>query len=286
MGYTDLQRFKSYPLSQISLTWVEKLMVRLKLWWIARCPVCGKMSCIYIAHENLRETCLCARCGSTNRQRQIAYVICGCLTGTRRTGIHSLRDLAKLEEFSVYNAEARGPLHDALSHLKNYRCSEYLGLDYVSGETVNTVMHQDLTNLSFEDESFDLVISTDVFEHIPHPYRAHQEVYRVLKKSGRHIFTVPFHQTEYFDEERVIVRDDGGHIFVKDPLYHDDPVCPGKGALVYTIFSLEMLMKLRTIGFITNLYRLYKPLYGILGPNAIVFESVKSAAPLENQRPP
>lgn len=285
MRYTDLHTFKSYPLSQISLTRAERLMVRWKFWWIACCPICGRMGFIRVAHENLRETGVCAWCGSTNRHRQIAYVICGSLTETRGMRISSLRDLSTLQEFSVYNTEARGPLHEALSHLKNYRCSEYLGTDYASGQMVNGVIHQDLTRLSFEDESIDLVISTDVFEHLPHPYKAHREVYRVLKKSGRHIFTVPFHQTEYFDEDRVLVGEDGRHTLVKDPLYHDDPVRPGEGSLVYTIFSLEMLTKLRTIGFVTNLYLLYKPLYGILGPNAIVFESVKSAAPLENETP-
>jgi SAM-dependent methyltransferase len=281
MPYTDLHRYKLYPQSRISLTWAEQLMVRLKYWWLGRCPICGRVGFMYVEHENLRETCVCTWCGSTNRQRQIAYVICGCLTEARKVRMSSLRDLSKLEAFSVYNTEARGPLHDALSRLERYSCSEYFGPDRASGQTIDNVMHQDLTTLSFDDESIDLVISADVFEHLPRPYKAHQEVYRVLKKSGRHIFTVPFHQTEYFDEDRVIVGRDGGHTFLKDPLYHHDPVHPDKGSLVYTIFSLEMLMKLRMIGFITNMYRLHKPLYGILGPNAIVFESVKPAAPLE-----
>jgi SAM-dependent methyltransferase len=240
------------------------------------------MGLMYVEHDNLRETCVCTWCGSTNRQRQIAYVICGGLREARGIRMSSLRDLSKLEGFSVYNTEARGPLHDALRRLRHYRCSEYFGSDHASGQTIDNVMHQDLTSLSFVDESLDLVISADVFEHLPHPYKAHQEVYRVLKRSGRHIFTVPFHQTEYFDEDRVIVGREGGQTFVKEPLYHHDPVRPGKGSLVYTIFSLEMLMKLRMIGFVTNMYRLHKPLYGILGPNAIVFESVKPATPLEH----
>jgi hypothetical protein len=46
------------------------------------------------------------------------------------------------------------------------------------------------------------------------------------------------------------------------------------GALVHRIFSLEMLVKLRKVGFRTNMYKIYKPLSGILGPNALVFEAV------------
>ncbi len=36
-----------------------------------------------------------------------------------------------------------------------------------------------------------------------------------------------------------------------------------------------MLVELRRIGFRPNLYHLYRPALGIVGPNAIVFEAVK-----------
>ena len=45
--------------------------------------------------------------------------------------------------------------------------------------------------LTFPDESFDLVISQDVMEHVPDPSRAFAEIARVLKPGGSHIFTVP-----------------------------------------------------------------------------------------------
>jgi hypothetical protein len=50
---------------------------------------------------------------------------------------------------------------------------------------------------------------------------------------------------------------------------------PGEGILVYRIFSLEMMVKLSELGFFTNMYHLYNPFLGILGNNAIVFESIK-----------
>ena len=158
--------------------------------------------------------------------------------------------------------------------MKGYVCSEYFGDSYRSGDLVNDVLHQDLMDLSFGNESIDLVLSSDVFEHIPDPYKAHEEVYRVLKPGGRHIFTVPFYQTEFLDEERAIADMTGNTVFLLPPLHHEDPM-RSKGVLVYKIFSLEMLVRLRRIGFRTMLYQLYKPLYGILGPNAIVFEAIK-----------
>jgi SAM-dependent methyltransferase len=186
-----------------------------------------------------------------------------------------MKDFTKLDDFVVYNTETRGAIHETLSSVKNYICSEYLGGSYKSGDIVNNIMHQDLMELSLSNESIDLVLSSDVFEHIPDPYKAHEEVYRVLKKGGRHVFTVPFYQTEFLDEDRAIIDSNGNTVSLKEPVYHGDPVRL-EGTLVYKIFSLEMLVKLQRIGFRTNLYHLYKPLYGILGQNAIVFEAIKS----------
>lgn len=61
---------------------------------------------------------------------------------------------------------------------------------------------------------------------------------------------------------------------IKEPQYPGDPLRP-EGALIYTIFPLQMLGEVAKIGFRTNLYHLYKPWYGILGSNAIVFEAIK-----------
>ena len=82
--------------------------------------------------------------------------------------------------------------------------------------------------------------------------------------------------TENFrDEKRAIINDSGKVIHLMEPLYHLDPLSP-QGILVYNIFSLEMLVKLAEIGFVTNLYALSVPSAGIWGRNAIVFEAIKS----------
>jgi ubiquinone/menaquinone biosynthesis C-methylase UbiE len=119
-----------------------------------------------------------------------------------------------------------------------------------------------------------MVITSDVLEHIPLPYQAHREIFRVLKRGGKHVFTVPFHQTRYFDEILAQPGNNDEPILLKQPVYHHDPIRPD-GILVYTIFSLEMLLRLREIGFQTSMYRLYHPLLGILGANGLVFEAIK-----------
>jgi SAM-dependent methyltransferase len=49
----------------------------------------------------------------------------------------------------------------------------------------------DITNLPFEDNSFDIIFCNHVLEHIPDDTKAIQELYRVLKKGGMGIFQIP-----------------------------------------------------------------------------------------------
>ena len=269
----QLAGFVAYPLYP-SLTLLERLMMRLGFGGVAKCPVCGSITLITDVGRSLRETCKCIRCKSTNRQRQIAYVICSVVSQMTGKRISSLGDLVGLEGFAVYNTEAGRQIHDRLSKMNSYICSEYFGDQYKSGDVVEGKMHQDLMSLTFDDQSIDLVISSDVFEHIPDPYRAHKEVYRVLKHGGRHVFTVPFLQTEFLDQARTFIDIRGNTVLTEEPIYHGDPM-RAEGALVHRIFSLEMLVNLKRVGFRTILYKLYKPSRGIVGSNALVFEAIK-----------
>jgi SAM-dependent methyltransferase len=201
----------------------------------------------------------------------VAFVLCNAIANKK---VKSLNDLPEISHLSIYNTETAGPLHNYLSKVKGYVCSDYFGPEYKSGDYVNNILHQDLMALSFPDNNFDYIITTDVFEHIPEPYTAFQEVYRVLKPGGQHIFTVPFYQTEIQDETRAIIDDHRRTINLKEPWFHMDPLRP-EGILTYTVFSIEMLVKLAKIGFRTNMYLLYRPYNCIIGPNGLVFDSIK-----------
>jgi len=264
-----------YPIYARDLTVTEKIASFAKVMPI-ECTVCGSLSLIRITNNNFRENCYCIRCSSFNRQRQIAFVLCNAIANKK---VKSLRDLSSINHLSIYNTETGGSLHQYLKQINGYVCSEYFGEQYKGGDYIEGRMHQDLMSLSFNDNQFDFIISTDVFEHIADPYIAHQEVHRVLKPGGRHIFTVPFYQTEILDEKRASMNERGELIHHKEPIYHIDPIRP-EGVLVFNIFSIEMLSKLARIGFRTNMHHMYRPLNGILGPNGLVFEAIKQTAPL------
>jgi SAM-dependent methyltransferase len=239
-----------------------------------KCPICNRLFVNKIKSDNFREDCICLSCRSFNRQRQISSVMISSVL-KKKPLFSSLKDFIRRDDLHVYYTESKGPVHDSLHRMKNYVCSEYFGEDYKSGTFVDGIMHQDLQSLSFEDNRFDVILSSEVFEHIPDTYKAFREVYRVLKPGGRHIFTVPFDAQSFTDVIKAIRDEDGNIQYLTEPEYHEDPIRPNGGVLVYQIFSLEMLIKLNKIGFVTKMHQLYNPFTGILGDNAIVFESIK-----------
>ena len=57
------------------------------------------------------------------------------------------------------------------------------------------VKYVDLTDLDFDDGSFDCVLANHVLEHIVDDQKAMSEIYRVLKFGGAGIITVPIDET-------------------------------------------------------------------------------------------
>ncbi|AWK02990.1 class I SAM-dependent methyltransferase [Flavobacterium crocinum] len=79
--------------------------------------------------------------------------------------------------------------------LQNKKVDSYVGLDIDSGlnyDNAKPDFFWDGVNMPFESESFDVVMSTEVLEHVPDPDAYLLEVKRVLKPGGLFFFTVPF----------------------------------------------------------------------------------------------
>ncbi|HEX9890151.1 MAG TPA: class I SAM-dependent methyltransferase [Nitriliruptorales bacterium] len=240
-----------------------------------RCTVCGVVGRAEGWEDNLRESGRCVACGATNRQRQLAHVAVA-VTAVR-LGLHawSLRDVVQAApDLDVYNTEASGPIHEVLVGLAGYRASEFIDPSLPAGAMVEGVEHQDLVQLGHGDARFDLVLSSDVLEHVPEPYEAHAHIRRVLRPGGHHVFTVPFHPTWLRDELRAERRPDGTVVHLRPPLYHHDPLRP-EGALVYRIFAIEMLVRLAELGLHTHAYDLHEPDFGIIGRGSFVFDAIR-----------
>jgi len=112
-----------------------------------------------------------------------------------------LRD--KFRKFAIYLS---GYVLDVGCGRKPYRkflkCREYIGMDI--NEKVNPDIIGKVTNIPFDDETFDAVICTEVLEHLQEPSSGLKEIRRVLKKNGILYITVPmswclhYEPTDYY----------------------------------------------------------------------------------------
>jgi SAM-dependent methyltransferase len=103
----------------------------------------------------------------------------------------SSADDAVCLEFGCGNGKAR-PIIEHFGY-------QWVGVD-ITGD--GALAYCDGHFLPFPDETFSLVVSIAVFEHLYDPFRAAREVYRVLKPGGVFIgttaFLEPFHANSYF----------------------------------------------------------------------------------------
>ncbi|MEO8770337.1 MAG: class I SAM-dependent methyltransferase [Ferruginibacter sp.] len=185
-----------------------------------------------------------------------------------------MRHIPENVNISVYNVESNGALHNYLKHINNYVCSEYFGPYDIVGKDQNGILNVDLEDIPFDQNSFDYVITTEVFEHIPRPYKAFEEIHRVLKKGGSHIFTVPF-KSGYDDEIRATMNEKNEINHLMKPEYHGDPIRNEDGILVFTVFAGEMISKLERMGFKVTMNKRRNLVYGILGDENRVFTATK-----------
>lgn len=72
--------------------------------------------------------------------------------------------------------------------------------------------HQDIENLTLENESVNAVICIDVLEHVADPFKAASEIVRVLRPGGQLLIAVPF-QYSYHG------KDGGSHSHESYPDY-------------------------------------------------------------------
>jgi SAM-dependent methyltransferase len=100
------------------------------------------------------------------------------------------------------------------------------------GTIVNGVRCENLEHLSFEDESLDLHLTQDVFEHLFDPAAAFREIARTLRPGGAHVFTTPLVRKNEPTRFCAHLAPNGTVVhLIEPPEYHGNPVSP-EGSLV------------------------------------------------------
>jgi len=226
---------------------------------------CGAFEVAGVWVPNWRERMVCPSCGLNNRQRMMAYIA--------RQVVGSYRDRRP----EVYLMEQVTSIYHWMTTSvpqASYTGSEYLGEDVPSGKVIKDIRHEDVECLSFTDNSFDLIISNDVLEHVVNPYKSLEEACRVLRPGGQLLMTVPFHMDKESSERRAeIVNGRLEHLLPE--VYHGNPVSDD-GSLVFTDFGWDFLQEIRDAGFVkAEMCFYWSEVYGHLGASQHYIRAVK-----------
>jgi SAM-dependent methyltransferase len=229
-----------------------------------RCSVCGHTGEYARRDAPLREHHACSGCGASLRYRLQASAIS--TTYGRPDG--TLTELVAEPSFgdiAIYEPGIVGPFRALLRELPGY-VNSYYWPDVAPGEKRDGVRCEDVRDLTFSDDSFDLVITSDIFEHVRGPMPAFAEIFRVLRPGAYHIFTVPLRWPLPSTTESRVDFSGSEDVFLAPPVYHGSPTDPN-GSLVYTDFGMDLPEELRRIGFETVVHHGYE--------HAITFASRK-----------
>lgn len=196
-----------------------------------------------------REGHKCVRCSSNLRSGQlaaaIAQAVCS-LTGVPSAMcLRTLLDDSRVHHLHVAEINSAGSLHPFLSRGPNLRYSEF-------GSKTSAIASEDLMNLSYPDEKFDLVITSETLEHVPDADVALGEIWRVLKPFGFHVFTVPVVWDRPVTRQRASVR--GNELaHLAPPSYHGSRA--DQSYFVFSEFGADFVQRCGQAGFEVNVIR-------------------------------
>jgi SAM-dependent methyltransferase len=227
------------------------------------CPICEAEVEFEKRHEWLRDHLVCLQCGSIPRWRAMLRILHDFFPDWRSLRLHE--------------SSPGGPASDKLRR----ECAGYVSSHFfpavARGQIHAGHRSEDLEAQTFPDAAFDLVVTSDVFEHVLNPAAAFREVARTLAPGGAHVFTVPW----YYWKPTLVraIRGDGDVVrHLVEPDYHGNPI-DASGSLVVTEWGYDFCDFIyASSGMTTTAVRIRDWHEGIDGKFIEVFISRKSNA--------
>jgi SAM-dependent methyltransferase len=226
------------------------------------CTVCGWVGRFSFTGEPRGSVARDFRCGGCSSPLVYQAEAAAILDAYARGKALCLDELVDDRDFrsrAVFYVGHAGPIRSRLKRLDDYAESSFtegvpLG-EAVEGHPKRT--NQDHQRLTFPDERFDLIVSSHVLEHVPDPSAALREAFRILKPTGRYIFSVPGGLEHRHSLTRAELR--AGELVLHEAArYHHSP--EDEPALVYTEFGEDLLDTLEDIGFVAFVDRPHRPI--------------------------
>lgn len=185
------------------------------------CRACLKRT-LFVQLGPTIEFRICVQCRANLRYEMLAEYLRGAFPA--------------IASMDVLELDFSSPLRALLSEARSYTRSFYRREIAPGSVRADGAVCQDITNLTFADESLDLIVSSDVLEHVPEAAAAFRETARVLRSGGEHVFTVPPRRATM---RRAALRNGEVDILVPPPEYHLDPL-DRAGILVFWDYGPDL----------------------------------------------
>lgn len=230
------------------------------------CNICGSIGKFdYVSFNSsddqlaqLRENIVCKSCGSISRDRMLIYM----LQKHLKLDI-PLANATKNKSIRILETSGARAHPEYLAKLFDYYNIWY-DPKIISRGDYDIRKYGDLQNLKFPDNYFDVILSSDVFEHVRDDTKAFLECYRVLRPGGILILQVPFLGLEKRTVKLVETIGDSD-IFLTLPQYH------ASNTLVYRLYGgLDLIPQLWRIGFFVRYVETQLPEFGISWQNILL----------------
>ncbi len=181
------------------------------------CPICDSQTLFIEKDPWLRDFYVCQKCNSIPRQRAIILAI--------------NKFCPEWKNLKIHESSPGGASSTSIEkHCAEYTPTQFFQ-DVTLGNSKEGIRCENLEKMTFEDNSFDLMITQDVFEHVMNPTDAFREIDRILKPGGAHIFTMPWYPHLERTVQRARQLDNGDIEFLEEAIYHGNPI-DDKGSLV------------------------------------------------------
>jgi len=202
---------------------------------------------------------ICGNCSASSRNRAVMYVLGKIL----KEGSLAVHNWSKNKDIRILESSARGSYPVMLADKFDYYATEYNAEKIAKGKKPRE--YADFQNLHYDDESFDVVIASDVFEHVRRDEDGYKEIYRVLKKEGTFILTVPYNHNQPKTIQRVDTSGDKD-VHLLEPQYHGG----GGHTLTYRNYGRDLLSLLKRSGYAVGHFEVEVPNHGITQQSVIV----------------
>jgi SAM-dependent methyltransferase len=201
------------------------------------CLVCGFHG-EFRQPELRREGFLCPNCSASSRHRAVVHAV-GLALGQAHLPLH--RWPAR-RELKVLESSARGSYPMLFRERFDYWLTEYDPERIAAGDRPREFA--DFQRLHYGDGEFDLVLASDVFEHVRDDAAGYAEILRVLKPGGTFVLTVPYDH-ELAQTVRRVDTSGPQDVQLLPPEYHGG----GGHTLTYRNYGRDLVELLRSTGF-------------------------------------